>query len=342
MKVVLLGVGRWGANHLRILHSLPVDLRVVDVNPARLEQARSLGIPEERLSTDARRFTSAADAVVVATPAQTHAEIGRALLEEGKDVFVEKPLALRSEEAMALVEIAERRGRILQVGHVFRYDPASLWLREEIRRGSFGRIKILRGIFSGFKRPRQDTGVAFADAIHFADLFGFLLGGRTPARVTALVRDFLGRRMDDECLLSLEYEPASSRVASREGPGVDGGGTWGVIEAGYHLPGKFRQVRVVGDAASAVCDFNVAQYKIQVFENRHVPEGPGFRAVEGAVRQLEFPPEEPLLVELRAFVDSLTTRRPPLADGRAGYQAVRVVEAALESARTRRPVELAS
>jgi predicted dehydrogenase len=91
---------------------------------------------------------------------------------------------------------------------------------------------------------------------------------------------------------------------------------------------------------SAVCDYNVAQYKIKTYENKHVPEGRDFKALEGAVKQIECPPEEPLLAELRAFLDSIKTRATPRADAWSGYAAVRVLNAALESVKTGRAVEL--
>jgi len=94
------------------------------------------------------------------------------------------------------VRIADQRKRILQVGHISRYDPASQWLKNAIQQGKFGRIKILRGNFSGFKRPRNDTGVTFADAIHFIDMFNYFMG-RSPNRVSATMIDFMGRGMDD-------------------------------------------------------------------------------------------------------------------------------------------------
>jgi predicted dehydrogenase len=127
--------------------------------------------------------------------------------------------------------------------------------------------------------------------------------------------------MDDESLITLEYDNA------------DGRSVLATVEAGYHAPGKVREVTIAGTDASAVCDYNVAQYKIKTFENRHVANGGEIRALEGTVQQLEFPPEEPLRAELASFIDSIENRTPPLVDGWAGFQAVRVVEAALESAR---------
>ena len=325
-KVLLLGLGRWGVNHLRNLNSMPVELWVAEADSKRLEPARKLGLPETRLTIHYQELAGKVDCVVVATPAQTHFPICRELLETAKDVFVEKPMALTSEEARQLTALAEKHGRILQVGHIFRYDPASQWLRDAIQAGQFGRVQMLRSNFSGFKRPRNDSGVLFADAIHFVDLFNYFMG-KTPARVFAATQDFMRRGMDDACWLSLEYQN-------------DHGTTWGTIETNYFLPGKFREVTVIGSELSAVCDYNVAQYKIKTFANRHVKEGNEVKAVEGALHQIESPPEEPLLAELRAFVDSVQTRAAPRAGGWDGVQSLRVLEAAMESARTGQSVDL--
>ncbi len=305
---------------------MPVELFVAERDPERL---KSSGLPASHQAAEANSLFPIIDAAVVVTPAHTHFEMCRNLLEAGKDVFVEKPITLKSAEAKELSGLAKRHGLILQVGHIFRFDPASVWMRDAIAQGRFGEIEMLRANFSGFKRPRQDTGVTFADSIHFIDLFQFLLGS-SPRRVHAVMRNFLGRdgEMDDESLIVLEY--------------ARGGGApiLATIEAGYHLPGKKRELTIVGKDSSAVCDYNVAQYKIKTFENRHVRDGAEIRAVEGAVHQLEFPPEEPLRAELAAFLDAIETRSRPLVDGTAGMEAVRAVEAAIESARTRKWIDI--
>jgi predicted dehydrogenase len=326
MKLLLIGIGRWGANHLRVLNSLPVELFVSELDGKRLENARKLGIPDSRLTTDYKQFAAHVDAAVIVTPAQSHFPLCREFLEAGKDVFVEKPLTLAPEESKQLAQIADKSGRILQVGHILRFDPASQWLRDAMHEGKFGRVNILRGHFGGFKRPRNDSGVMFADGIHFVDLFNYLLNA-TPKSVLAIHHDFMGRGLEDVSLVSLEYETPL-------------GHTWATVENDYFFPGKFREVIVVGEKLSAVCDYNVAQYKIKTHENRHVREGADHKGVEGVVTQIETPPEEPLLAELRAFVKSAQTREKPLADGWAGYQAVRVLDAALQSARSRQPVAL--
>jgi predicted dehydrogenase len=323
-RILLIGVGRWGANHLRVLKSMPIELFIADHHEERLS---SVDVPESHRTREPASFFPKIDAAVVVTPAPTHFEICRELLETGKDVFVEKPISLVSSEARVLAEMAQTAGLILQAGHIFRFDPASLWLRGAIAEGRFGKLKMLRARFSGFKRPRQDSGVTFADSIHFIDLFSFLLGTR-PRRVHAIMQDFFGRGMDDESLMVLEYgQPNGRQILA-------------TVEAGYHAPGKFRELIVVGEDSSAVCDYNVAQYKIKMFENRHVIKNGEISAIEGTVHQLEFPPEEPLRTELAAFIDSIENRSRPVVDGWAAYHAIRVVEAALESARTRKWIDI--
>ena len=325
-RILLIGLGRWGANHLRVLQSMPVELYVADTDPARLN---SSGVPQSHRTADARSLFEIIDAAVVVTPAQSHFELCSGLLTAGKDVFVEKPITLKSADGMKLVELAMQSKLVLQVGHIFRFDPASVWMRDAIAQGQFGEIKMLRANFSGFKRPRQDTGVTFADGIHFIDLFRFLLG-KSPRRVHAVMGNFMERDddRDDESLIVLEYD-AGGRAP-----------VMATIESGYHVPGKTRQLTVAGNDMSAVCDYNVAQYKIKTFDNRHVVESGEIKAKEGAVHQLEFPPEEPLRAELAAFLEAIEARRPPVVDGTDGMEAVRVVEAALESARTGKWVDI--
>jgi predicted dehydrogenase len=326
IKVLLLGIGRWGANHLRVLNSLPIELYVSELDGKRLDAARKLGIAENRLTTNYKDFAAQVDAAVVVTPAQSHFPLCKEFIAAGKDVFVEKPLTLAPAESKDLAELATKQKRLLQVGHIFRFDTATQWLRDAIQSGKFGRVNVLRGHFGGFKRPRNDSGVMFADGIHFVDLFNYFLGA-TPSSVLAIHHDFMGRGMDDFSLISMEYETPL-------------GQTWATVENDYFIPGKFRDVTVIGEKLSAVCDYNVSQYKIKTYENRHVREGADFKGVEGMLTQIECAPEEPLHAELRAFVKSIQTREQPLADGWSGYDAVKVLDAALESARTGHRIQL--
>jgi predicted dehydrogenase len=328
MKILLVGLGRWGINHLRNLHSLPVELYAAEVGDKQLEPARKIGLPAERLTTNYRDFLGKIDGVVIATPAQTHYTLCREFLEAGQDVFVEKPMTIANEESKQLAELAQKHKRILQVGHILRFDPASIWLRDAVQKGGFGKVKMMRGHFGGFKRPRNDSGVMFADGVHFVDLFNFILGA-LPRRVLAIHQDFMGRGVEDASFVSLEYETPSGKI-------------WATVENDYFTPGKFREIIVCGDQMSAVCDFNISQYKIKTYANRHERNGGDVKATEGTVTQIETSPEEPLQAELRAFLHSMKTRSTPLSDAQSGYDSVRILNAALESAKTGKAVEMNS
>jgi hypothetical protein len=137
------------------------------------------------------------------TPADGHREVS-AVLRAGKDCFVEKPLTLTSGEGRQLAAVVRATGRMLQVGHIFRFHPVTEALRERLASGSVGGVRYCTGRFAGFKRPRTDVGVTQTDGIHYFDLFAYLLG-RRPTAVTATLRDYLGRGLDDCSFSTVEY-----------------------------------------------------------------------------------------------------------------------------------------
>lgn len=322
-KILLIGAGRWGANHLRTWLALGVELWVADANEKTLEKCAEAGVPRARLGRSAKEFLDRVDAVDVVTPAETHHPLCAEAFAAGKDVFVEKPIALTTSEGNDLVHRAAAAGRILQVGHIFRYDPATAALRDVLASGRLGEIRWLKGNFSGFKRPRMDSGVMLADGIHFVDLFHHLLG-RSPRVARARFLDVLGRGMEDNAWVWLDYD-----------------GIFGEIECGYFSPLKTRDVLVVGTKGAALLDYGAKQDKLKLFANRHVQEGRAWKALEEGATVLPVETAEPLKVELKAFLDSLTSRAQPLADGAAGVEAVRVTEAVLRAARNGAPEALA-
>ena len=152
MRVLQIGAGRWGRNHVRCWKRLGVELAVCDTDAAALAD---LDVPT---SAHRRELLDAADAVDVATPAGSHAALVREALEAGKDVFVEKPFAPEAAEAFDLDAVARERGAILQVGHVFRFSPVARALAAALAQGRIGRPRCATGHFTGFKRPRTDGG----------------------------------------------------------------------------------------------------------------------------------------------------------------------------------------
>jgi UDP-N-acetylglucosamine 3-dehydrogenase len=261
------------------------------------------------------------DAVDVVTPADSHLALARAALAAGRHCFVEKPLTRHLAEAVALCDLARAAGRVVQVGHVFRFHPVTEVLREHLARGTIGAVRYATGRFAGFKRPRADVGAMQTDALHYFDLFAHLLG-RPPTAVTALLRDFLGRGLDDLAFTTVEY-----------------GDVPVMIEAGYFAPGTHRDCLIVGTEGALAADFGTAQVRIHA--GRHVPAGPGaWQAVQGRVETVTASGPEPLGRELAAFIAAIATGGPSPVGPEAGLRALQVGAAAEESARLGRRVDI--
>lgn len=319
MRVLQIGLGRWGRNHLRTWRSLGVELCVADVREELLAE-----LPEPA-AKDFRELLARVDAVDVVTPAPSHHAIVRTCLEAGKDVLVEKPLTLDSTEALELAELADERGAVLHVGHVFRFAPAARKIAEIVRAGRIGNVRYALAHFMGFKRPRSDGGVAVSDAIHFVDLVSWILG-KPPTAVTAVLRDYFGREMDDLAILTLHY-----------------GAELAHVEAGYFPPEARRDLHVMGTEGAITCDFLAEGTPVRVYGHAHREVGPGeWQAREGEAHAEPVESGLPLTAELEAFLESCRSRcpSPVAADGYAGAAAVAVIEAAERSARDGRTVAL--
>jgi predicted dehydrogenase len=258
--------------------------------------------------------------VDLVTPADSHLALATECLESGKDCFIEKPVARTLAQARALAEVARRTGRVVQVGHIFRFHPVTEVIRQRLEEGRLGQIRYVSGRFAGFKRPRTDVGVTQTDAIHYFDLFTYVLGHR-PSAVTAVLRDYLGRGLDDLSFVTVEY-----------------GAIPAFVEAGYFTPVAFRDCLVVGSEGSLGADFG--QFEVTVFRNLHErSDGRWVARAEGRETTKVAGPE-PLRRELEAFLEAVRSRQAPLVGVADGLLALTVVEAAHLSSRLGRRVTL--
>jgi predicted dehydrogenase len=321
MRVLLVGLGRWGEKHLRVLTELGVELWAADLSEERRAFAVKAGVAPARAVADFRVALPHVDAVDLVTPADSHLAVAGECLRAGRHCFVEKPLSLTVAEGRELAEIVRATGRVLQVGHIFRFHPVTEALRERLAAGGIGPVRYCAGRFAGFKRPRTDVGVTQTDAIHYFDLFAYLLGGR-PTAVTATLRDHLGRGMDDLSFCTVEY-----------------GAVPAFVEAGYFAPGTYRDCVIVGERGTLAADFGSSD--VAIHENGHVKGAGGWQAPEGKVHTFKATGAEPLRRELELFFDAARTGGAPPVDVAAGLAALEVVEAAHRSSALGRRVTLA-
>jgi predicted dehydrogenase len=320
MNVLLVGLGRWGEKHLRVLRELGATVWVADVATERRRWAVGRGVEPTYAVEDYRAALERVDAVDVVTPADSHLAIAETCLRAGKPCFVEKPLTRTAEEGRRLAAIAAETGRIVQVGHIFRFHPVTAVLAETLRAGRIGAVRYATGRFSGFKRPRTDVGVFQTDGIHYVDLFRVLLH-RDPTAVWALQRDFLGRGLDDLSLVTVHY-----------------GDVPVVIDANYFAPGTHRECVIVGEAGSLEADYGTST--VTLHSGSHRRAGTGWEAVDTGKEELATGDGEPLRLELGAFLDACAGRRPTPVTVADGLVALEVVEAAARLAALSRLVAL--
>jgi predicted dehydrogenase len=295
--------------------------RVCDSAEPRLALARRQ-FPGIKTTRDPQSITAAddIDAVVVATPVQSHYPLVRQALEAGKDVLCEKPLALTSAEARALCRIARKRRRILMVGHVFLYNPGTLHLKEAIDRGELGRIYYMDAVRTNLGPVRSDVGVVYDLASHDISIFNFLLGSR-PRSVSVVGGAFLQRGIEDIAFLTLTYPK----------------GVICHVHTSWLNPRKVRQLTVVGDRKMAVWDDMNNLEPVRYYDKGVLPKNYSsfgeFHMIlrDGAITTPKIKLFEPLLRQDQAFVDCLRSRRSPAASGGFGSDIVRVLEAARKS-----------
>jgi len=216
---------------------------------------------------------------------------GQAVARRGATSWL--PLAATAAEGRELEAAGRVAGRLVQVGHIFRFHPVTATLREALGAGRIGRVRYATGRFAGFKRPRADGGVTQADAIHYFDLFAYLFD-RDATRVDAIQRDYLGRGLDDLSWTVVHYGdiPVS-------------------VEANYFVPGNWRECVIVGDHGALVADFNGDAVSVHLGEHRR--HGDAWEAVETGKEELPVNGEEPLRLELSAFLDACAGKAPNLA-----------------------------
>jgi UDP-N-acetylglucosamine 3-dehydrogenase len=320
MNVLLVGLGRWGEKHLRVLGELDVTVWVADVSGARLAWAVRQGVEPGCAVADYRTALAQVDAVDIVTPADSHCAVARECLAAGRHCFIEKPLARTTAEGREVEAAARVAGRLVQVGHIFRFHPVTATLREALGAGRIGRVRYAAGRFSGFKRPRTDVGVTQTDAIHYFDLFAHLLGSEA-TRVTSIQRDYLGRGLDDLSWAVVHY-----------------GDIPAIVEANYFVPGTWRDCVIVGERGALVADYGTSVVTLHLGE--HLKRGEVWEAAETGKETLPTRREEPLRLELQSFLDACAGRAPNLVPVGDGVRVLAVVEAAAQSAQLGRTVTL--
>jgi UDP-2-acetamido-3-amino-2,3-dideoxy-glucuronate N-acetyltransferase len=309
IRVAVVGIGYWGKNLVRNFHELGALEALCDTERS-VAAACNNNFAGVRFSSEFREVLSdsSIDAVALATPAITHYGMVKAALEAGKDVFVEKPLAIDVQQGEGLVQLAAAKQRILMVGHILRYHPAILKLQELIRDGALGKINYLYSNRLNIGKIRTEENILWSFAPHDISVMLALLN-ELPARVACHGRGYLNHGIYDVTLSHFDFPS----------------GVQAHIFVSWLHPVKEQRLVVVGSEKMAVFD-DTAEHKLVLYPHKVEWKNRIPTAVKAKGETVELDEREPLRAECQHFLDCVEFRTSPMSDGAEGLRVLRVLD----------------
>jgi predicted dehydrogenase len=320
LNVAVVGYGRWGVNHVRVLQSLP-QTRVVAVVDSDLDHlAELIAVHPDIAATtrlDVLLKRDDVDAIIIATPAATHGTIAQVCLAAGKHVLCEKPLTTRSIDAAPLIRLAEEAGVVLMTGHTFLFNAAVTRMRELLAGDAMGDLYYLYARRTNLGPIRGDVNALWDLACHDVAIFNYLLDA-TPTWVSATGHRILGTPREDVGFVALKYPD----------------GIMAHIHVSWADPNKVREIVAVGSEKRIVFNDVGGAEPVRIFDRGVAPraEAAGYGDLPVTVRDGDIVSPridmvEPLRAQALHFVACTHTGEPVTSDGRFGRDVVTVLEA---------------
>lgn len=326
INIGVIGYGYWGPNLVRNFAEIPgAKIKTVsDFKPKLLAKVQAR-YPNIQVTTDCRDiFTDPKiDAVVIATPVSTHFDLAMAALQAGKHVLVEKPITVSSEQAMRLIEEAEKRNLVLMVDHTFVYTAAVRKMRDLVVTNTIGDIYYYDSVRVNLGIFQHDVNVIWDLAVHDLSIMNYVLPYQ-PYAVSATGMSHVPGEPENIAYLTLFFE----------------GNLIAHIHVNWLAPVKVRRTLLGGSQRMIVFDDLEPSEKIKIYDKGITVNGNsesvyqmliGYRAGDMWAPKLDM--TEALRTEGLHFLNCIQTGDRPITDGQAGLRVVRILEAATESMR---------
>ena len=318
VRVAVVGLGYWGPNIVRNLQEHP-NAEIVAVCDKREEALDKIAkrYPAVRTTTRVEEVIGADDieAIAIATPVSTHHPLACAALDAGKHVFVEKPLASSTAEALDMAMLADRNGLVLMPGHTFLYSPPVNCIREMLRADALGEIYFISMSRVNLGLHQPDVSVAWDLGPHDFSILRYWLE-ETPKYVTAASRGCVIPSIPDVAFINLEFPS----------------GAISHVELSWLAPSKLRRTTIVGSDKMLVYD-DTSNEPVRVFDSGvqlKDPESFGEYKLTyrtGDIVSPHVPAAEPLLLEMGDFCEAIRLGREPRSSRDLGIEVVRMIEA---------------
>lgn len=322
MNIGVVGCGYWGPNHIRNFHELPeANLTTVcDLDENKLQRMQTKYPYLETTPDFTTLLRNNVDAVVIATPVNTHYKMAREALLHDKHVLIEKPMTASSREAQELIELAEKRNLVLMVGHTYEYHPAVDFLRGMTSSGELGDIYSIDAERLNLGLFRPDVNVLWDLAPHDIGIMLSVLNGQQPVAVSARGGCYANPDTCDIAYLEILFSH----------------GTTGHIHVSWLHPRKIRQITIVGSKKMAVYDDISESEKIHIYDKglamppnengKLVNWPPSYRYGDVLIPFISN--AEPLKAECSHFINCINQGSMPRSDGLMGFKVTCILEAA--------------
>mgnify|MGYP005767668067 CR=1 FL=1 len=304
-KIAVIGCGVWGRNIVRNFYNLNVLDIVCDLDESNLQKVREQ-YPGVKTTNDFNDIINNPEitAVAVVTPSHTHYKVVKAMLEAGKNVYVEKPISTVAQEAKDLTELAHQKGLVLMVGHLLLYHPAVNRLKMLIEEGELGDIVYAQSDRLNVNFFKNDRSVMWDLAPHDVSMMSYVTG-KDPLRVIAAVGCSSEQNdIMDITHITIEFED----------------GMVGQISDSWITPKKHVQLLVRGTKATAILDDTVQENKLVIYDN--------FKKDTSQNISLDYLEIEPLKLECQHFISCCENGKKARSDGDNGFMVTTILEQA--------------
>ena len=312
-NVGVIGVGSMGYNHVRIYSELENAnlVAISDMVRGTLDKVSKEFNTVGYVDYDNILQIDDIEVVNICVPTVFHHDVVMRAIEAGKKVLVEKPIASKLNEAEEMIKAAEDAGVTLATGHVERFNPAVRVVKKLIDEGAIGEVVTANSKRLGPFPPRiRDVGVAIDLAIHDIDIFNYLFNSRANTVFANMSSKLKNCEFEDHAEIMTKYDS----------------GVLSILETNWLTPYKKRQLNITG--IDGIISVDYGNQTVTLFKENN------------QVEDIKVENKEPLKEELRSFVDCVQNNTPPEVSGKDGYEALRIVDAAMTSSKDKRLVYL--
>jgi UDP-2-acetamido-3-amino-2,3-dideoxy-glucuronate N-acetyltransferase len=311
VNIAVIGAGYWGKNLVRVFSQLGALDTVCDIN-VKVQKEVKKAYPHVKCISSYSEVIhdNTINAVVISTPVESHYHLVREALRAGKDVFVEKPLAMTVQDGTELTELARARNKILMVGHLLEYHPGIFKLKELIDKGELGKIQYIYSNRLNLGKIRREENILWSFAPHDISVVLSLLN-EMPECVSACGGNYLHQDIADVTVSNFNFKS----------------GIKGHIFVSWLHPYKEQKLIVVGEKKMAVFDDVAKVDKLLLYSHKigWIDQIPVVK--KKSAEKVKISNFEPLLLEAKHFLQCITKRQIPKTDGQSALRVLKVLEA---------------